>query len=682
MVAKRKVKRLRFGGRIFATILGVLLLFGAVSAGRLVIIKHLDVWAWTKLCNLTGDNSQFTSCAGPESTSYKSWCDNQPGQPRWCSNFSNYYYYTCCDAGFTCQSGQCIQPQGGCPGGYHVKEIVNDDCKNASACLGPEYACGSNPYDGCWVNVSQGGSCSPPQNGRLCNYTICEQNCTPVNGGWSGWSACVSGVQTRTCDNPAPSCGGNDCIGSPTQSCNTLTLPPVTVNRFQTSAPLTAQYTGTVPGRVVFDRITPSNIFSIYGGTTRTDTAAPFTVQVTGGTPGVTTTNQRLRARSYTTATGGTLMATAYANVTVPTPSATVTFSPSPFTVNIGSTATLTATVTPVNGTVRTLNGVTFSGNNTNVTLGTATKVSANVYRVPVTGSAAGTSPVTANVYFNGITTRITFATSTVTVTALPWWQVLNSDIQTKGNLKSSVPAVANAYFSALTLGWIGPGVVAYPPGYTANIPTGKVSVNGWLANSSATNSKVFNYAYFNGQIPADVLPTTVSSANIVNALTTSTTVFSKYGYYWLRFPTTGTLTIPAVNIGTRKVILLAPNANVNFTGNVTLNDGRGFFMVIAGKTGTANTYGNITATAKVASDTNLEGIYVADGTFNVGTSATRRLIVRGSVVGNGRVNLAGRTYKAVAANPAIRFEYAPDQIMLFPGKLGARKINWNEVAP
>jgi hypothetical protein len=49
--------------------------------------------------------------------------------------------------------------------------------------------------------------------------------CTPVNGGWSGWSSessCGSYVacmqrQTRTCTNPAPSCGGANCAGAATQ---------------------------------------------------------------------------------------------------------------------------------------------------------------------------------------------------------------------------------------------------------------------------------------------------------------------------------------------------------------------------------------------------------------------------------------------------------------------------------
>ena len=53
-----------------------------------------------------------------------------------------------------------------------------------------------------------------------------------VDGGWSNWSAgncsklCDGGNQTniRTCSNPAPSCGGNNCIGKSVETveCNTM----------------------------------------------------------------------------------------------------------------------------------------------------------------------------------------------------------------------------------------------------------------------------------------------------------------------------------------------------------------------------------------------------------------------------------------------------------------------------
>ena len=48
---------------------------------------------------------------------------------------------------------------------------------------------------------------------------------TPENGGWSDWSACsatscgAAGTQTRTCNNPVPGCGGSECTGPSTRAC-------------------------------------------------------------------------------------------------------------------------------------------------------------------------------------------------------------------------------------------------------------------------------------------------------------------------------------------------------------------------------------------------------------------------------------------------------------------------------
>ena len=62
------------------------------------------------------------------------------------------------------------------------------------------------------------------------------QSCTPVDGQWSNWGACSvtacgqTGIQTHTCTNPPPSCGGADCSGPSTQFCGTSPCPPVCGN--------------------------------------------------------------------------------------------------------------------------------------------------------------------------------------------------------------------------------------------------------------------------------------------------------------------------------------------------------------------------------------------------------------------------------------------------------------------
>ena len=50
------------------------------------------------------------------------------------------------------------------------------------------------------------------------NYTLLP----PVPGGWSSWGSCISCSQSRTCTNPAPSCGGATCSGSATQACGNV----------------------------------------------------------------------------------------------------------------------------------------------------------------------------------------------------------------------------------------------------------------------------------------------------------------------------------------------------------------------------------------------------------------------------------------------------------------------------
>ena len=50
-------------------------------------------------------------------------------------------------------------------------------------------------------------------------------SCTPVDGGWTGWSACSAttcgqtGTRTRSCTNPEAACGGAQCAGADSATC-------------------------------------------------------------------------------------------------------------------------------------------------------------------------------------------------------------------------------------------------------------------------------------------------------------------------------------------------------------------------------------------------------------------------------------------------------------------------------
>ena len=50
-----------------------------------------------------------------------------------------------------------------------------------------------------------------------------------VDGKYSAFGACTKtcggGIQSRTCDNPAPEKGGKDCVGDATRACNEEACP-------------------------------------------------------------------------------------------------------------------------------------------------------------------------------------------------------------------------------------------------------------------------------------------------------------------------------------------------------------------------------------------------------------------------------------------------------------------------
>jgi hypothetical protein len=244
------------------------------------------------------------------------------------------------------------------------------------------------------------------------------------------------------------------------------------------------------------------------------------------------------------------------------------------------------------------------------------------------------------------------------------------------GDLTSVVPSIAGTFFGTVGPGGF-PGVSSY--GGTTNLTGANVSSTGWLANSMVTNSRVYNYAYFTNQIPSDIL-SIINGVDIVDvsgSLTTGGTADDN-DYFWYKYDGIVNggqpLTIPATNIGTRKVILLVDNADVNITGNINLTDGQGFFMAIV--RGSIN----VDPTVGGGATPNLEGLYFADNTFTDGVGDTQ-LKTRGSIVSNGGISMR-RDLGADNTPPSEIFEYAPDQIILFPEIIGTRKMEWKEVAP
>lgn len=294
-----------------------------------------------------------------------------------------------------------------------------------------------------------------------------------------------------------------------------------------------------------------------------------------------------------------------------------------------------------------------------------------------------GTTTATTSVWPANISTSTPACTDTTAVTIGgsrdPWWQVIDSDLQADSGLSSSVPA---SNFFDLPGGGGYPGVPAY--GSSTDLATTNVSETGWIAQSTLKNPKTFDYQYFANQIPSG---TTINSIDHLDqSVIDGATEDPSTGYYWLKYDGSSTgLSLDvnsAIDVGDKKVILFIDSANLNLNSgaSIALTDGSGFFLAIVGQDATLQK-GNITLQPDV---TSLEGLYLADGTFTDGATGSQddvALHVRGSVVAYSGATLQ-RDLGSNNSFPGEVFEYAPDQIALFPTKLAFRKINWKEVAP
>ena len=245
------------------------------------------------------------------------------------------------------------------------------------------------------------------------------------------------------------------------------------------------------------------------------------------------------------------------------------------------------------------------------------------------------------NGYFGG-----TDASCTENKVIPAWWQVKDGDVTANGDI---ISRVFQSTFKFNTDGSGGfPGIPVYTGVLT--VSPGTISSKLWNANTATEEMRVFNYSYFDNLIPDDVI---------------SGQLYSD-GYRWEMI--TGHYTLPTTNFGATKNILFV-NGNLTIDGNINLDDDVGFFLVIV--------KGTITINPTV---TQIKGIYETDAGFNTGLGTTQ-LHVRGSVVSYGGISLQ-RNLTDNSTQPAELFEFAPDQIALFPNKLGFRAKKQTEVAP
>lgn len=370
-----------------------------------------------------------------------------------------------------------------------------------------------------------------------------------------------------------------------------------------------------------------------------------------------------------------------------PPPSCTVSLTPSSVSLSAGSQESLVADVVPSNGTV---DYVRFSSSNTSVATVNPSSDSSSPYVTTVNGLSVGSATITADVVMNGAV-RCTDTSSVSVTNPGPWWQVIDADVATGGNLISLIPSTCtlpacNPVFDLDGAGGF-PGVPAYAgttADFAAGAGTGTVSSKNWLVNTSFKFKKVYDYSFFESLIPNDVAINEITQTSVNGGYFASGGTPSR-GYVWYHFDgaALGDLTInSSINLpGDRKVILLVDGGNLYIQGRINFNRGQGFFMAIVGKTDTG-AKGNIYIDPTVAhpSQIELEGVFFADGEIRTGV-ASDQLHIRGMVAALDGVILE-RDLTDNSSTPAEVFEYAPDLIFTYPRELTRRKMRWKEVAP
>lgn len=335
--------------------------------------------------------------------------------------------------------------------------------------------------------------------------------------------------------------------------------------------------------------------------------------------------------------------------------SCTVDLLPSSTTVGLGNDTSFSVSVTPLNGTI---DRVDFSSANSAIASVSPDSDSTPFYSTVATGNSLGSTIITSNVIMGGATTCSD--TSSISVEKNAWWQVVDGDVVSTGDISSQVPL--GDIFDDDGIGGY-PGVPIYNGTLDVN---SRISSKSWSASTSTSSSKVYNYTYFESLVPEDVVFYDPASTSMADG------GVPQYGYYW--FKTNGNYNINSnLNLGDRKVILFVGGSNLNIRDRISLNDGFGFFMAISD--------GDISVDGGVSGTPSIEGLFVSDGVFSTG-SGNSPLHIRGSVAAYGGIDMTPGRDLADNTPPAEIFEYAPDQILLFPQKLATRKTRWNEISP
>lgn len=246
-----------------------------------------------------------------------------------------------------------------------------------------------------------------------------------------------------------------------------------------------------------------------------------------------------------------------------------------------------------------------------------------------------------------------------------PWQQVSGGDAIICRDINSPVGVNANPrqFMKKPVNG--APGIVGYGNSYDFDPAAGNganlVSESNWLVQespSSMCNQNWYDY-FFNKFGLLGVSPDLSGGTHAQNQFPSRTQPYVVSG----DMITQGAWSIPQGNS-----VVIFVNGNLTINGNITLV-GKSFLGFIVS--------GNITVDPAV---TNMDGVFINNGTFDSGTGANQ-LTVNGTVIA-GNIDLGRDMGANNDTTPGEVFNYSPKLLFSMPTEFMGMDITWNEVAP
>lgn len=259
-----------------------------------------------------------------------------------------------------------------------------------------------------------------------------------------------------------------------------------------------------------------------------------------------------------------------------------------------------------------------------------------------------------------------------------PWSQIEGGDVYASGVLKSIVPASATprVFITDGTGGY--PGIATYGTSYDFDAGLGKgasfVSSTNWLVQDTASKTISYQTMYdrFGGE------PAAVDYVNPGSITQPAYKADMNTPYY-----VTGNMTTSGnwgITNGKKLIFLIDGDLTI---GGRIITGGTGIAVfIVSGSITVDSSVGRAFGTAWTSTPV-VEGVYIADGTFDTGTSGvgTERFVGGGIFIANDFILGRDMTDNNPTTSSEL-FIYEPQFLLTMPNQMKQSSVSWQEVAP